>query len=580
MLKEKNKKIVLIQPPVRDFYFTPTRSFPLGLCSIAAVLIKKGHSVSILDCVQGGSKSDEVTDDRDFDYLREYYVKNNISPFGLFKYYKHYGLSFSAIEKLIVEMKADVFGISSLFSAYADEALKVAKIIKNIYPNSYVVLGGYHAHEYSEYILNKNRSVDYIVLGEGEETFEELVSHLDCAEDVPGIAYRKEGKVVYSRTRPPQKDLSLFPVPDRSLLELSLYTIGSKRYSPIQTSRGCPRKCSFCSISHFIGNSMRLRDIQDVCNEIKYCFDELNIKIFDIEDDNFTCNMQHASSLLKTLIKCLEYRQIELTALNGFYYENLNEELIMLLHKVGMQRICLSLVTTSNITGDRIERNINFDKFEKIVKYSLQEGMRVLVSFILGIPGETKEEMLETLAYLAQFPVLTGPSIYYHVPGSKMFSVIEEKDSKIHEKYKFFRSTALFYEDENFNRCDIITVLRLTRIVNYIKASVDKNSIKGDFIAWLHQKRSDIIQERVRIKNDFIDSKGSLSLEDIGVLLLYKFFKEKRICSVKKISNKTKNTQYSFEEEVSSSNVITKFFDVFNGKSIAYGEGEVTIHTA
>ena len=117
--------ILLIQPPIRDFYLTAKRTIPYGLASIAAGLIDAGFSVKILDAL-ATSKSRVLALPPEMSYLQPYYGRTDQSPFALFHDYKHFGYSLDAIGQQVREARPFLVGISSLFTAYADEAIKTA----------------------------------------------------------------------------------------------------------------------------------------------------------------------------------------------------------------------------------------------------------------------------------------------------------------------------------------------------------------------------------------------------------------------------------------------------------------------
>ncbi len=583
--------VVLIQPPVQDFYFTPIRSFPLGLCYLTSSLKEKGHKVTILDCIQGGRNSHKIEDDV-FNYMRPFYPKDHLSPFGLFKKFSHFGLPFNVIEKKIAELDGEVFGISSLFAAYADEALRVARIVKDVHPEARVIMGGSFAHEYGEYILTNYSCVDFVIFGEGEETFCELIDSLDRPQIVSGIAYKKGRDIIKTTKRPLIEKLSSLPWPARDILDLDLFTIGGRRYTQILTSRGCPMDCTFCTIPRFMGRRFRFRDVDDVCDEIIYCYDKLNIRIFDIEDDNFTCDPDHAKELLWELIERLEEKEIEITAMNGLYYEGLDDELINLLFRCGMRRINVSLVSSSGRTKEQVKRNTKLRKFEEVVRNACKLGMHCTMYFIIGLPNEGVEDMIKTLGYVAGLPALIGPSVYYHVPGSQLFSHLEGQARASRDNYRFFRSTAFFYECDMFTRKDLVSLFRLTRIINFIKKLLETEESLGNIdLSVLIEKWTWGLDKKI----DFIDkecirTKAPLSQEEAGVLLLEKFLDEHRIFSLIKQAPSTSSPlgtslrikedgmiKYKFVEEDASPRVIDSFFNYFSKTYVSYGDKSIKI---
>jgi radical SAM superfamily enzyme YgiQ (UPF0313 family) len=145
--------ILLIQPPIRDFYLTAKRTIPYGLSSIAGVLIKEGFSVEILDGL-ATSRSRVIDTPKEMNHLHEYYGESDQSPFGLFHHYKHFGYSFDYLATQAKNSGAFLIGISSLFTPYADEAVRLAECVRAYCPDSNIVLGGHHPTVLPESVMN------------------------------------------------------------------------------------------------------------------------------------------------------------------------------------------------------------------------------------------------------------------------------------------------------------------------------------------------------------------------------------------------------------------------------------------
>ena len=161
-------KILLIQPPIQDFYQTSIRTQPIGLAYLAASLQTYDHEVEILDCQTGKKRSISVPSE--LSYLQDYYPFDDRSPFKLYSGYYHFGISWDEIRKKVEDSKADVFGISSSFTPYHGEALQIARIIKEWDRKKIVVMGGAHVSCDPEGVL-KSPFVDYVILGKGRFAF-------------------------------------------------------------------------------------------------------------------------------------------------------------------------------------------------------------------------------------------------------------------------------------------------------------------------------------------------------------------------------------------------------------------------
>ena len=171
-----NLKVLLVQPPVQDFYDTDVRLQPIGLCYLkAAVKMHLPDIDVIVKDFHGGSGRRTVAIPKELRYLADYYAVDDKSPFSTFHRYYHFGKSFDAIESEIAELKPNVVGISSLFTPYFREVLEIAARVKKRL-NAIVVIGGSHASAVPESLLSSPH-VDYVIRGEGERAFVEFLRH-------------------------------------------------------------------------------------------------------------------------------------------------------------------------------------------------------------------------------------------------------------------------------------------------------------------------------------------------------------------------------------------------------------------
>jgi len=205
--------IALVQPPIEDFYLTKKRTIPYGLACIAACVRAKGFDVEILDALST-EKSRIIDYPAEFSYLKPFYPRKDISNFSLFHEFRHFGYSFEYIGTKIREIQPFLVGISSLFTAYRNEALKTAKIIKKFYPQCIIVMGGHHPTFFPESVLECS-AVDFVLRGEGEKSMPMLCEALKTGSDptdIPGIAFRKTDRFIF-QIRHGSKNLMNFIFP-------------------------------------------------------------------------------------------------------------------------------------------------------------------------------------------------------------------------------------------------------------------------------------------------------------------------------------------------------------------------------
>lgn len=504
-------RILLIQPPLQDFYQTSIRTQPIGLAYLAASLEREGHEVEILDCQTEKKQSMPIPPE--FSYLKDFYPFHDRSPFKLYTGYYHFGEGWEEIKKKIKNSKADIFGISSSFTPYHGEALKIARIIKEWDRKKIVVMGGAHVSGDAEGVL-KNPFVDYAVMGEGEIRFPLLIEKIEKRDfkeitEMDGIGYRKvgttrnrDGAIQINPLQNFIQDLDSLPHPAREHLDLDRYQMGKKRSTMIITSRGCPHGCAYCSAHLVMGNSFRVRTPEAIITEMVECQKQYGIQMFDIEDDNFTFDQGRAKRLMSLIIKNFGENRLELSAMNGVSFASLDEELLKLMKRAGFKTINLSFVSTSPSIKEIMGRPRPTNEFDTILEKAEQVGLHVIAYAILGMPGQTIEEMVDTLIYLMGRKVLIGPSVYYPTPGTPLFERCQ-RDGILPFHLSRWRSSAFPIETNEFNRLDVLTLFRLARVINFIKSKMDEKVLE-EGMTWrdLFQRLREKVEMSVRVKVD------------------------------------------------------------------------------
>ena len=519
-------KVLLIQPPIRDFYQTSIRTQPLGLAYLAASLKSQGYEVEILDCQTSEKKS--IPTPRELSYLKDLYPFNDRSPFKLYTGYYHFGMAWDEIREKIRNSKAHVFGISSSFTPYHQEALEIACIIKEWNRKKIVVMGGAHVSCDPESVL-KSPWVDYVVLGEGEIRFPHLLRQIASGKKAntgegDGIGYKEDGEIKVVPLSAFIEDLEGLPYPARELLDLNRYRMGRRRSTMIITSRGCPHGCAYCSTHQVMGSSFRSRSPESILQEMMDCTNRFHIRSFDIEDDNFTFDQDRAKRLMSLVVETFGEGGVELSAMNGVSFTSLDKDLLKLMKKAGFKTINLSFVSTDPSFKKKMGRPGTTSDFDNVLKDAEQAGINVIAYAILGMPDQSIEEMVDTMIDLMGKRVLIGPSVYYPTPGTFLFEQCEAK-GLLPSYPSQWRSSALPIETEDFNRLDLATLFRLARVINFIKGKMGEGGL-NEGMTW--RELQGVLKDKVEAEG--ISSKEALTW--IGLLLI--FFKERSFFSLKK----------------------------------------------
>ncbi|MBF0440842.1 MAG: B12-binding domain-containing radical SAM protein [Oligoflexales bacterium] len=464
--------VLLIQPPIRDFYLTQKRTYPYGLVSIASSLRREGFSIAILDAL-ATSKTKKIDLPEEMNYLLPYYGKIDISPIGLFHGYKHFGYSFEHIGKVTKDLKPRLAGISSLFTPYSGEAIECARTIRKFLPDAKIVLGGHHPTELPDEIM-KYDFIDFVIRGDGEGCMPSLLKSLKgelSIESVPGLVYRRGEREVIKSIPYYKEKLDEKPHEADELVIHSFYRQKNGARSVVVASRGCPFECSYCSIGRPSGVPYRLRSASSVWDEIRFKIDNQKTRFIDFEDENLALDKTWFLTILKKISSTYSAGKIELRAMNGLQPRTLDEEVVLAMKNSGFKILNLSLGSSKTYLLKRFRRTDERAYLDRALELAGLNSMKAVVYMIVGAPDQSPEDSVDDLCYLAERKLLLGVSVFYPAPGSADYSLCLKK-GLLPLHFSQMRSTALPISDLT-TRDDSVTLLRLGRIINFIKQIID-----------------------------------------------------------------------------------------------------------
>ena len=459
-------KLLLLQPPIQDFYDTDIRLQPIGLAYLKAAVrhFLPDVEVVIRDYHQGRGRR-TVPLPRELAYLRDYYPWPDKSPFCTFHEYFHFGADFETLARDVAAEAPDLVGISSLFSPYYREALAAAAAVKQKLGVP-VLMGGSHVSAMPEFMLARPE-VDFIIRGEGERPLVEFLKAWQAGaplDSVPGLGFKREGALVLN---PVEDNFAMddLPVPDLSDFRPEDYLFENRPMSFVITSRSCPHKCTFCSVHKTFGFDYRRRSVPRVLDEIRARYAQ-GYRVFDFEDDNLTYYREPMKELCRSLIAEFPRKDIQCVAMNGISYLSLDEELLGLMKEAGFTHLNLALVSSDLTVRETTKRPHTIKKYLEIVRLASRMGFEMVSYQILGLPNESLESMIQTLVFNAGQPVLLGASPFYLTPNSPI-----AKDFPAPSETDVFRArlTAMAVETQDFKRDAIYTLFVTTRILNFLK---------------------------------------------------------------------------------------------------------------
>lgn len=399
--------VLLIQPPLKpdELYTRGSRSTasllpPLGLAYVAAYLKSKGHRVRVLDGIVDPLPLEEICA-----IARDY----------------------------------DVVGIT-VISSYVVRVIELIGSLKVAGVSAPIVVGGPHATALPETLLK--HGADYAVIGEGEKTMHELVecvTRKKSPEEIPGLKfYDSKKSLVSTGRRRLIEPLDDIPMPARELLPMQRYRTSVARASAepshsMMGSRGCLGKCTFCSRMTF-GSQVRYFSTERIIEEFCLLRDRYGAKEVAVWDDDFVADPDAAVRVCERLIR----KGFDLPWSASACIKTINPELLGIMQRAGCNYIAYGVESGSQRMLDRLKKNITKDEIREVIRVTQRMGVPIRAYFILGFPGETPEEMDETIEFARELNVeLASFTMFIPLPGTREY--LRAKESGTFDPEYFYK---------------------------------------------------------------------------------------------------------------------------------------------
>ena len=397
-------KVLLINPPDnlgsflgKGEQFVPILE-PLGLLSIAATVRNAGYNVEVLDA---------------------FAMK----------------LSMQAVKESIAKDPPDVLGLTSFISS-GDAVYEIGRWAKVNTPQTFVILGNTQACVYAEAYL-RSGCCDCVVHGEGEEVFVKILQELERKGDwrsIKCLSYLKNDRYKAPSEFAVVQDLATLPLPARDLTNKAYYNFPSMTNMPyshrvghvakhMMTSRGCPFHCSFCAAPKEQGR--RCFNLAQVSEEMKVLIKSYDAEYIFLMDPIFAIGKKRVLEI------CRMMKRTNLKLRWGCegHINSVDEELISAMEAAGCHDIAFGIESGVQRILDSVSKDIQLSDVEKNIRL-IKKKTKIKVSglFILGLPGETYEDSLQTIAFAKRLPLdMAQFSIFIPYPGSPLFYELSKK---------------------------------------------------------------------------------------------------------------------------------------------------------
>ncbi|MBI4633663.1 MAG: B12-binding domain-containing radical SAM protein [Deltaproteobacteria bacterium] len=312
------------------------------------------------------------------------------------------------LTKTLKKIKPDLIGLSAMTWQYPT-CLALIGLIKHILPRVKIAVGGYHATlMHREMTASpESQNVDFIVRGEGEEAFRRLVNALagtDRLDAVPSLSYKRDGQWVHNE-QCPLCDLSRLkpPIRDRRRLT-SGYHFMYSRIEVMETSRGCTRNCSFCSINHMYGRSYRTYPIERILADLDDIYFNRKTKLIFITDDNMVLNPKWVMNVCDAIIQ-RNYKNLHLVVQADCISMACNEAMVEKMAQAGFRTVFLGIENASSQNLRTMEKADVVKEARRAVENCQRNGIMVIGGLIFGLPDDDEEAIRRNYQFLIDLEV-------------------------------------------------------------------------------------------------------------------------------------------------------------------------------
>jgi anaerobic magnesium-protoporphyrin IX monomethyl ester cyclase len=397
-------KILLIYP-----YFLEARvltaedvmAVPLGVYYVAAVLKHANYSVEVLN-----------------------WHDINATP--------------EKIKEVLVQKKPDVIGFSILHGNRWG-GLEIARVAKQIDSRVAVVFGGVGATFLWEHFLTHFGDVDYVVIGEGEHTFLNLVRHVEAGypgpiEAINGLGFRKDGRAVRTADAPPITPLDDLPDPARYFT-----------YRHLSLTRGCAGNCNFCGSPRFWGRHVRFHSADYFVEQIERLYQK-GIHFFYFSDDTFTLNKKRVVEVCKKIIE----KKLDITWNAISRVDCINEEILCWMRKAGCIQISYGVESGSEKIRTFLQKKISADSILNAFSLTQRYGIMARAYFIYGCPEESRQTIDETIDLMDRIKPLS--TVFYILdifPGTRLYEDFKQRSGQTDDVWLKRIEDIMYFETDS-----------------------------------------------------------------------------------------------------------------------------------
>ena len=308
------------------------------------------------------------------------------------------GGGYRSLREKILYFKPDLIGYSMMSFRYRNNYEIISKI-KSEFSSLTIVAGGPHISTFKKNALMDCQAIDIGVMMEGEETLVDICRNKPLNE-IAGIIYRgKNGDITETQPRDLIEDLDRVPFPKYGRFGIDNYP----KIIPIVTSRGCAYQCIFCPIASVMGGKLRARSAVSVVDEIEYWHRD-GFRDFSISDDVFNFVPQRVYDICDQLER-RKLLGLRICCSNGIRADKTDRMLLRRMKEVGFYYLAFGVESGSNNVLKTLKKGESIERIEEAIKESCELGFWVELFFLIGSPGETRQDIQQSIKFYLKYPI-------------------------------------------------------------------------------------------------------------------------------------------------------------------------------
>jgi anaerobic magnesium-protoporphyrin IX monomethyl ester cyclase len=332
------------------------------------------------------------------------------------------GHSFDQLVKRIENFRPELLGVSMITLEYK-KTYALLNRIKQLHPDLPILVGGHHLTILKEQVLQDCPSIDFGIVSDGEIPLIELCKGKMDIPSIKSLIYRENGEIVFNGTAPVVEDLDRYNFPHYHGFNLKDYS----KQIPILSSRGCVYQCTFCP-NKLLGSKFRMRSPEHFVDEIEWWYKKGYYQ-FAFDDDNFALNKNRVYSICDEIEKRSMSNKLFIRCSNGIRADSVDRDMLLRLKEIGVREVGFGVDGGNNKVLKNLKKGETIETIERAIQTACEVGLDVKIFIIVGTPGETMEDIEDSIALALRYPIARvnfNNAIPY--PGTEMFDYVKQND--------------------------------------------------------------------------------------------------------------------------------------------------------